>query len=149
MDKSKTLIWVMSLAFIFTIISCTKEGPIGPEGKTGANGINGTNGTNGTSLTLRTDSFNVASASWVLGTPNYYSVNLSDSSITTDIVNRGNIEAFLFNPINSEWYALDDVVAGGSGYRYAFKVGVLTLFADNFTSVPAKSLFKIILISGY
>jgi hypothetical protein len=54
----------------------------------------------------------------------------------------------VFNDIDSQWYALNDVVAGGAGYRYVFKVGTLTLFADNFTSVPIPCSFKIVIISN-
>ena len=130
MDKNKILFFLLSLVIVISILSCKKEDTPAP------------------SVIIQTDSIFVPSSAWNPVYPNYYSVSLTNAHITADVVNNGTIDAFVYNDADSQWYALNDVVAGGAGYRYAFKVGTLTLFADNFPSVPIPRSFKIVIISN-
>ncbi|HXB12325.1 MAG TPA: collagen-like protein [Bacteroidia bacterium] len=149
MKTLKVLAIVFGITFLYS--SCAKDGATGPAGPSGTNGTNGAagaTGPTGPSIVVVTDSFYLASASWLLYASNSYSNSYSNANITSPIVNKGSVEAFVFDAISGQWFSLDDVVAGGSGYRYAYKAGTITLYADNFVSSPKNESFKAVLIPG-
>ena len=84
-------IFNLLLAFFFVVIlfisSCSKDGAVGPAGKDGANGSNGTNG----NANVKTMTFTVTT--WNSGSAYYY-VFLTDTNITSTILNSGAVEVF-------------------------------------------------------
>lgn len=134
---------IISISFAAITLAITSIGC-----KKGDTGPAGTNGTNGTSATFSIDTFNVQTSQWVMSSASYYNFVHTNTAITQQIKTSGTINVFVKDyTVNPAWFALPDVVAGGSGFRFSYDVNTLTLYADNFSSgVPRPLTFKVVIL---
>ncbi len=126
----KSIILLSFAIAIASIIGCSKDGATGPAGATGPQGPTGP------AIVAATDSFYVASGSWVSAGANEYTYTYSNANITSAIVVNGTIQVEDWYTGQPGWFSWPDVVAGGGGYRFSYTVGSVTLYADNFSSGP-------------
>jgi hypothetical protein len=100
--KNVINIWVIVLmAFCFTTLSCTKEGPEGPIGPAGIDGIDGVDGQDGAD-----GNANVFASDWIEPTEGSYGINNPDSKslvlaelVSSDVINGGVILVYYDNDI--------------------------------------------------
>ncbi len=126
----KIISYFCGILVTVSFFGCTKTGAAGPAGA---------NGANGQSIVALVDSFTVSTGSWINNGGNQWMYTYFNSNITQQIVNAGTIEVFSKATPTGNWYAWPDVVAGGSGYRYSYTEGSITLYGDNFSSAPSSA----------
>jgi hypothetical protein len=108
----------------------------------------GTTGPSGGSGTVIVDTFSIAVASWVQTQPSYYKYIHTDANFTQKVSDAGSVEVFIKNSSYPDWFGMPDVVAGGSGYRFSYGVGSISIFADNSSGTVSSGLrnyFKVII----
>lgn len=143
--KNIAVVFVMLLTL--GLMSCEKEGPAGPAGPAGPTGPAGPAGT----TIVDIDSVDIQTSDWILVSGGNYKFNLTNSAITQEIMNIGMVSLYQKDytyPTNpNAWYAMPNVVAGGSGFRYSYTLSSITIYADNYpTGVPRPMRFKTIIL---
>ncbi len=105
-------------SIVFSLASCTIEGPVGPTGPSGTNGANGV--TNIQSATFTVTAWNTTS------TPNKWVSVWADSNITN--LNYDAVQVYWSTPSDTEWLALPatSIVASGDELNYGFTNGYIT-----------------------
>ena len=138
---------------IATLGSCTKKGDTGA---TGAAGTNGTNGTNGNAnVVAGTATLTASNWSWDATSKLYY-CDITDNSITSDIVNSGVVLVYIQAQGSNGWNAIPTAIAVSNSESLYFNfnyeinnVEVSLQFSDQSTAASIATYnFKIICISS-
>ena len=148
----KTTIKMTAACFmlIATLGSCVK-------GDKGAAGTNGTNGTNG-NANVHAGTISVGYSDWTYTSSSWtYYFELTDNSITQDVVDNGTVSVFLSSNGGTSWQAIPMTVYINTteSYSFGFKyyLNGATLFltfsdASTITSSYPTYTFKLVAVGG-
>lgn len=146
--KTLTLL-AFAIVTIFFISSCSKDGAVGPEGPSGTNGTNG-------NANVKTMTFTVTTWS---SNSNYYYVFLTDTNITSSILNSGAVEVFwhitgtTWNPVPWRTYnpanytLLAQASLGQVAVYWTYDGGTINQSFNSYWSVSTFSV-KVVCIAG-
>ena len=142
----KNILILLSVITLFA--SCGKDGATGPAGPQGNANVTGTNYvvTSGWTYTI----LNLPSLS-------YYSIGISDNSITSDIVTYGSVSTFISFD-NTNWQSLNwndlQTTSYSVSYEMTYSIGGVTAFIIPGDGNPNNSLianpiyYKVVAIAG-
>ena len=126
----RNLFFLLLMAGMTTLISCTKEGQRGPAGLDGQDGTNGTNGQNG-NANVKSLTIDILESQWTDEGPGIAQLELDAPILTEEIVNNGSVMVYLGT--SGFWYALPVVLtlpAGSQSYTFGFEPGKLTVISS-------------------
>ena len=144
----KKLVLLMFAGSLFTLNSCTKDGPVGPQGPQGAPGYDGNANVIGEAP------FTVTSGMWAFtnnvagNTGNAYVVSFNDANVTSAVANHGLVMMYIAYS-DGTWKNLPDIFAGTS-FSYNFSAGGFDIYFTNIDgtvpSNPGSQVFRVVVI---
>ncbi|MDI9341145.1 MAG: hypothetical protein QM534_11305 [Sediminibacterium sp.] len=100
-------------------LSSCKKGETGPQGPAGTNGTNGING----NANVVSHTFTVTAASWTATSGNSVQyTEISDNTITKDIVEKGVVLVYMMSPVSGGYSAAQLPLTMYPGTAYAIKM---------------------------
>lgn len=115
---SLTLATGILLIGTVSLTSC-KKGETGPQGPAGTNGTNGMNG----NANVTSQTFTVTAASWTATSGNSVQyTEITDNTITKDIVEKGVVLVYLMSPISGGYAVAPLPLTMYPGTAYAIKM---------------------------